>query len=60
VYISPELVVEQWRAWGEPRLEWIPGGHMTFPLFVRRIVGHTADFYAALAPALRAEAAERR
>jgi hypothetical protein len=34
VYIDPRLVEAQWKAWGEPHILWIDGGHMTFPLHV--------------------------
>ena len=35
-YIASDLVEAQWNAWGRPELAWIPGGHMTFPLFLGR------------------------
>jgi dienelactone hydrolase len=47
-YIAAPLVERQWRAWGEPPIEWIPGGHMTFPLSLGRIVDHTREFHAKL------------
>jgi pimeloyl-ACP methyl ester carboxylesterase len=49
-YIAAPLVEAQWRAWGEPPIEWIPGGHMTFPLSLPRIVERTREFHAALGP----------
>ncbi|HEY8039051.1 MAG TPA: alpha/beta hydrolase family protein [Polyangiaceae bacterium] len=48
VYIAAPLVERQWRAWGEPPIEWIPGGHMTFPLSLGRIVDRTREFHAGL------------
>jgi dienelactone hydrolase len=50
VYIAAHLVSEQWRTWGRPPLEWIPGGHMTFPLSLARIVERTREFHASLTP----------
>jgi dienelactone hydrolase len=48
VYISAPLVERQWHAWGEPPIEWIPGGHMTFPLSLARIVERATEFHARL------------
>jgi dienelactone hydrolase len=48
VYIAAEHVTEQWQAWGRPPLEWLPCGHMTFPLWVPRIVERTREFHSAL------------
>jgi dienelactone hydrolase len=45
VYIAAPLVERQWHAWGEPPIEWIPGGHMTFPLSLARIVERTREFH---------------
>ena len=45
-YISAPLVERQWHAWGEPPIEWIRGGHMTFPLSLGRIVDTMREFYA--------------
>ena len=53
VYISAPLVEQQWHAWGEPPIEWIPGGHMTFPLSLGRIVDRTREFHAGLETAKR-------
>jgi pimeloyl-ACP methyl ester carboxylesterase len=36
-HIDPALVRRQWSEWGEPRLAWIPGGHMTFPTKMSKI-----------------------
>ncbi len=47
-YIAAKLVEAQWHAWGEPPIEWIPGGHMTFPLSLGRIVERMRDFHASL------------
>jgi dienelactone hydrolase len=48
VYIAAPLVERQWKAWGQPPIEWIPGGHMTFPLSLARIVERTAEFHRGL------------
>jgi pimeloyl-ACP methyl ester carboxylesterase len=45
VYIAAPLVEKQWRRWGEPPIVWIPGGHMTFPLSLGRIVESTRAFH---------------
>lgn len=34
VYIDAQLVREQWRAWGEPQIHWVAGGHMTLPFHI--------------------------
>jgi pimeloyl-ACP methyl ester carboxylesterase len=47
-YIAAPLVERQWHEWGEPPIEWIPGGHMTFPLSLGRIVERTREFHAKL------------
>jgi dienelactone hydrolase len=47
-YIAAPLVEAQWRAWGQPAIEWIPGGHMMFPLSLPRIVERTREFHATL------------
>jgi hypothetical protein len=49
VYIAAPLVERQWREWGEPLIEWIPGGHMTFPLYMTRIVERIREFHVGLA-----------
>jgi hypothetical protein len=36
-HIDPALVNAQWEAWGRPKIHWIPGGHMTFPLHLPEI-----------------------
>jgi pimeloyl-ACP methyl ester carboxylesterase len=43
-YIKAALVEEQWHEWGEPPIEWIPGGHMTVPLSMGRIVARVRRF----------------
>ncbi|MFO0548085.1 MAG: alpha/beta fold hydrolase [Polyangiaceae bacterium] len=43
-YITARLVERQWRAWGEPPIEWLPGGHMTFPLAVNQVVARMKTF----------------
>ncbi len=55
-YITAPLVTEQWREWGEPPIEWIPGGHMTFPLSLARVLARMKTFHAGLArlPPVRA------
>jgi pimeloyl-ACP methyl ester carboxylesterase len=47
-YITARLVERQWREWGEPPIEWIAGGHMTFPLQVGRILVRMKAFHGAL------------
>ena len=48
VYITAPLVRQQWEEWGRPPIEWIPGGHMTFPLSLGRIVSRITAFHAEL------------
>jgi pimeloyl-ACP methyl ester carboxylesterase len=48
VYIAAPLVEAQWRVWGQPAIEWIRGGHMTFPLSLPRIVDRAREFHASL------------
>jgi pimeloyl-ACP methyl ester carboxylesterase len=48
VYVAAPLVERQWHEWGEPPIEWIAGGHMTFPLHLGRIVERTRAFHAGL------------
>jgi hypothetical protein len=48
VYIAAPLVERQWEEWGEPLIEWIPGGHMTFPLYLTRIVERMREFHEGL------------
>jgi hypothetical protein len=43
-HIDSGLVLEQWRAWGKPNLHWIPGGHMTFPLYMPDITSAMGRF----------------
>ncbi len=43
-HIDPDLVREQWNAWGRPPIHWIPGGHMTFPLHLPEITRAMKDF----------------
>ncbi len=45
-YITAPLVERQWRQWGEPRIHWIPGGHMTFPLHVVPLMANMKSFLA--------------
>ncbi len=37
--------------WGEPPIEWIPGGHMTFPLSLGKVVARMKAFHDGLAAA---------
>lgn len=46
VYITADLVKQQWEEWGRPPIEWIPGGHMTFPLSLPRILARMKAFHA--------------
>jgi len=48
LYIDPDLVRQQWNAWGKPHLFWIPGGHMTFPLHVPKLSSRLKEFLAEL------------
>jgi hypothetical protein len=48
VYIAAPVVERQWREWGQPPIEWIPGGHMTFALSFGRIVERMREFHASL------------
>jgi dienelactone hydrolase len=47
-YIAPRVVERQWRAWGEPPIEWIAGGHMTVALSLGRIVERMREFHDSL------------
>lgn len=47
-FIAASVVERQWRAWGQPPIEWLPGGHMTFALSLRRIVERMRDFHSAV------------
>jgi len=47
-FIDASVVQRQWRAWGEPPIEWIPGGHMTVALSLGRIVERIREFHASL------------
>ncbi len=47
-FVPAHLVEEQRREWGEPPIDWLPSGHMTFPLFIGRIVEDMRVFYAGL------------
>jgi len=44
VYIDAALAARQHRAWGEPPILWIDGGHMTFPLHIDAITDRVARF----------------
>ncbi|MEI8258570.1 MAG: alpha/beta hydrolase family protein [Deltaproteobacteria bacterium] len=50
VYITAALVKQQWEEWGRPPIEWIEGGHMTFPLHINRIVTRMQEFARSVAP----------
>lgn len=50
VYIDATLAERQWRAWGEPPILWIEGGHMTFPLHVDAMTQRMARFIEARPP----------
>jgi pimeloyl-ACP methyl ester carboxylesterase len=47
-FIAAPLVERQWKAWGQPPIEWIAGGHMTFALSLGRIVETMRDFHTSL------------
>lgn len=53
-YIKADLVEEQWRAWGSPPIEWLKGGHMTFPFEANRFVNRLKAFHATLRPVISA------
>ena len=44
VYINADLVEKQRKAWGEPEIHWIEGGHMTFPLHVDAFTKRIGEF----------------
>jgi dienelactone hydrolase len=48
IYIPAPVVERQWRAWGEPPIEWLPGGHMTFALSFARAIDRLREFHDAL------------
>jgi dienelactone hydrolase len=54
-YVTAPRVEEQWRAWGRPPIEWIPGGHMTFAFSLPHIVRRMAEFHAGLNEPARAQ-----
>jgi dienelactone hydrolase len=45
VYITAALVKQQWEEWGRPPIEWIPGGHMTFPLALSQVLSRAKQFH---------------
>jgi hypothetical protein len=45
IYIPAAVVERQWRAWGEPPIEWLPGGHMTFALSLSRAIARLREFH---------------
>jgi pimeloyl-ACP methyl ester carboxylesterase len=47
-FVLASLVEKQWREWGKPKIDWLPSGHMTFPLLIGRIVRDARDFYVEL------------
>ncbi|HXN30301.1 MAG TPA: alpha/beta hydrolase family protein [Polyangiaceae bacterium] len=47
-FITAPVVERQWRAWGEPPIEWIAGGHMTVALSLGRVVERMRQFHASL------------
>jgi dienelactone hydrolase len=49
VFVTAATVEHQWREWGEPPIEWIPGGHMTFALWFGRIMDRMHEFHTSLA-----------
>jgi pimeloyl-ACP methyl ester carboxylesterase len=48
-YLSAACVERQWETWGRPPIVWIPGGHMTFPVALKKIVSSIASFREGLA-----------
>ncbi len=59
MYVGARAVERQWKAWGEPPILWIPGGHMTFPVAVPSIVERLRVFQSTLPMAPRAPLRER-
>ena len=55
MYISAKGVERQWERWNRPPILWIGGGHMTFPVALKRIVARIAEFRKTL-PGPRASA----
>jgi dienelactone hydrolase len=49
-FVTAPLVEHQWAAWGRPSIDWIPGGHMTFMVFLPHIVRAMKEFHAGLTP----------
>ncbi len=47
-YLKADLVERQWHEWGEPPIEWIPGGHMTFPLHLGKLLSRLKSFHTGL------------
>jgi dienelactone hydrolase len=47
-YVTAPKVEAQWRAWGQPPIDWIPGGHMTFMLSLPHIIRRMRDFHLTL------------
>jgi pimeloyl-ACP methyl ester carboxylesterase len=47
-YVTAARVEEQWNAWGQPPIDWIPGGHMTFMFSLPHIIRRIAEFHAGL------------
>lgn len=60
VYLTAALVKQQWEEWGRPPIEWIPGGHMTFPLAVGQVLARARAFHEALPPPAKVAAATGR
>jgi hypothetical protein len=48
-YIGAELVERQWQQWGRPKILWIEGGHMTFPLHLAEMTDAMRGFTSGLA-----------
>lgn len=48
VYIAAPLVQEQWEAWRRPKILWLAGGHMTFPLELDELTKAMAAFHRSL------------
>jgi hypothetical protein len=47
-YIKADLVEAQWREWGRPPIEWIPGGHMTLPLHIGKVLVRLKGYLATM------------
>jgi Alpha/beta hydrolase domain containing 18 len=59
-YVTASQVETQWRAWGRPPIDWIPGGHMTFMFSLPHIVRRMKSFHDAILARPSARGAEHQ